>query len=136
MGLISFNKPEKLRTQDEHNDKYSSELSYGVGTYVSNMSDNDIHKWKGKIKYKNTDHPQIEIRKDSFVTVVAYNGYNYKSYKRDPDRWGRTTVGTNIHIGAAGPIQMSFDEWDKWRQVVEEAKEILCLIKVEMNPNE
>ena len=116
--ILDFNKPNKIRKTEEHNDYYSSD-SMVPGTYVPNMSNEDIEKWKAKLKYKNTDHPQIEIRKDSFVIVVAYNGYKYKHYDRNETR------DINVHIASAGPIQLTFEEWKEMKIAVLEAKEIL-----------
>ncbi len=115
MGLLWMIKTKKARPTEEHNIACSSDC--GVpGTYVPNMSREDRAKWKGKITGTRRGKPQIEIRKDSFVTIVGLNGYKYKYYD---------TTKFNIHVGASGPIVMTFEGWEEWRQVVEEAKEIL-----------
>jgi hypothetical protein len=88
------------------------------------MSEKDRKKWKGRMTSVTT-YPCVEIRKNSFVIVVGLDGYNYKSYRRIPDRWGGSTKGLNIHIASAGPIRLSFKEWDEFVAVVEEAKEHL-----------
>lgn len=36
-----------------------------------------------------------------------------------------STKGLNIHIASAGPIQLSFKDWEEFKQVVEEAKQFL-----------
>jgi hypothetical protein len=87
------------------------------------MSQKNQAKWKGKIVGKKKGCPQVEIRKDSFVTVVGLNGYNYKWYKVGDK--SSDTSGLNIHVASAGPIQMTFKDWEEWNQVIEEAKEIL-----------
>lgn len=117
MGLLCFDKPKKARSTEEHNIGCSSDC--GVpGTYVPNMSREDRKKWKGKIVGKSGKRPlQIEIRKNSFVTVVGLKGYKYKYYD---------TTKFNIHVAAAGPIQMTFKDWEEWRQCVEEATKILA----------
>jgi len=95
------------------------------GTYVPNMSRLDQSKWKGKLVGKRSGVLQVEIRKDTFVCIIALNGYNYKYYKKKPDRWGTSTTGKHIHIGASGPIQLTFKEWEEWGKVVQEAVEAL-----------
>ena len=116
MELLDFSKPEKVRSTEEHNEGTASDC--GVpGTYVPNMSREDREKWKGKIIGKSGKRPlQIEIRKNSSVTVVGLKGYKYKFY--DTDKF-------NIHVASSGPIQMTFKDWEEWRQCVEEAKKIL-----------
>lgn len=128
MGLICWDKPKKLRTAEKHNATYSSDSGVN-GTYVPNMSEKDRRKWKGKITQVTTS-PQVEIRKDSFVVVVGLDGYTYKYYRRIPkDGRGGSTKGLNIHIAAAGPIQMSFKVWEEFMDVVREARQALEELK-------
>jgi hypothetical protein len=122
MGLLCFDKPKKAHSTEDHNIACSSDCGI-PGTYVPNMSREDRAEWKGKIVGKKKGCPQVEIRKDSFVTVIGLNGYNYKWY-RVGDK-SSDTSGLNIHVASAGPIQMTFKDWEEWNQVIEEAKEIL-----------
>jgi hypothetical protein len=115
MGLLCFDKPKKAHSTEDHNIACSSDCGI-PGTYVPNMSRKDLAKWKGKVVGTRRGKPQVEIRKDGFVIVVGLKGYKYKYY--DPDN-------LNIHIASAGPIQMTFKDWEEWNQVIEEAKEIL-----------
>ena len=61
--------------------------------------------------------------------VVGLDGYDWKHYVRDSDRWGRTTRGLNIHFSLNGPLQMTFAEFEKFlleaRAVVEDAEATL-----------
>jgi hypothetical protein len=123
MGLITWDKPKKARSTGEHNDMFSSDSGVD-GTYVPNMSREDKAKWKGKVAHTTTS-PQVEIRKDTFVVVVGLDGYNYKYYRRVPERHSASTKGLNIHIASAGPIQLTFEQWEDFKTVVEEAKEKL-----------
>jgi len=128
MGLIYWEKPKKLRSTEKHNATYSSDSGV-AGTYVPNMSEKDRKKWKGKIT-QTTTSPQVEIRKDSFVVIVGLDGYTYKYYRRIPkDGHGGSTKGLNMHIAAAGPIQMSFKVWEEFVDVVREARWTLEEIK-------
>jgi hypothetical protein len=93
------------------------------GTFQPNMSDDDRSAWKAKLVGKKSGCLQVEIRKDSFVHIVALDGYNYKMYKKG-DKWSDTN-GLNMHIGASGPIQMTFKDWIDWTQAITEAIEVL-----------
>lgn len=128
MGLICWEKPKKLRSTEKHNAMHSSDSGVD-GTYVPNMSAKDRGKWKGKITQVTTS-PQVEVRKDSFVVIVGLDGYTYKYYRRIPkDGYGGSTKGLNIHIAAAGPIQMSFKVWEEFIAVVREARNVLEKLK-------
>lgn len=127
MGLLNFDKPKKVRSTKEHNEMFLADCEVD-GTYVPNMSQKDRRKWKGKVTGTRLGFPQVEIRKDTFVTVVALNGYNYKHYRTD-SKYG-STKDLNIHVASAGPIQMTFKDWEEWRQVVEEAKKVLENLRI------
>jgi hypothetical protein len=117
--LIKWDKPRKIRSAESRAKMYSSDS--GVpGTYVPNMSVDDMKSWKGKVVGMNNGHPQVEIRKHPFLMIVSVDGgYKYKFYT--PENTGRF----NVHISSAGPIQLTFDEWEEMKLVVEEAKEKL-----------
>ena len=61
MGLLSFDKPKKVRSAEEHNKMFSSDSGI-AGTYVPNMSKEDQLKWKAK--HIKGDDERIEIRKE------------------------------------------------------------------------
>lgn len=72
--ILCWDKPKKVMTAKQREDTYSSDC--GVpGTFVPNMSDDDRGRWKAKLVGHKAGHPQVEIRKDSFVVVVALTGY-------------------------------------------------------------
>jgi hypothetical protein len=122
-SIINWDKPQKIRPSKEHAGMYSSDS--GVpGTYMPNMSDDDIKKWKGKVVGATTGSPQVEIRKDCMVIIVSLGGgYQYKFYKRE------RTTGINIHVSMAGPTQLTFAEWDEMKNVVEEARQKLLTLQ-------
>lgn len=60
MGILNFDKPKKVSPTKEHNDYFQSDSGV-AGTYVPNMSEADLLKWKAK-KIGGTD-PRVEIRK-------------------------------------------------------------------------
>jgi len=120
--ILNWKKPKKLRSKDEHNEMYQSDCGT-PGTFVPNMSEDDRSSWKAKLVGKKSGCLQVEIRKDSFVHVVALDGYNYKHYKKG-EKWG-DTADLNMHIASSGPIQMTFKDWLDWTQAVAEAIEVL-----------
>jgi hypothetical protein len=67
--LLSFEKPKKIRSTEDHNNTFASEAP-AAGTYVPNMSVKDMRKWKAK-KIGGTDR-RIEIRKsiDGFDPII------------------------------------------------------------------
>ena len=131
MGIINWDKPKKIRGSKEHVDTHRSDSGI-PGTFVPNMSDGDVKKWKGKIVGITTGSPQVEIRKNSMLIIVSLGaGYQYKFYTREK------TIGINLHISMAGPTQLSFDEWGEMKAVVEEARqELLSIAKSEEDPEE
>jgi hypothetical protein len=59
--LLSFDKPKKLRPTEQHNSNFSSDSGI-AGTYVPNMSQKDMERWKAK-HISRGDDPRVEIRK-------------------------------------------------------------------------
>ena len=119
MGTMMWDKPKKIMTEEARRERFQSDCEV-PGTYFPNMNLEDRKRWKGKIVGKTTKSPQVEIRKDTFVVVVSLGGgYKYKYYNRDE------TIGLNLHIGASGPIQLTFKEWDEMKKVVNEAIGVL-----------
>ena len=125
--LLSFEKVSKVMTEEERVNKYSSD-SHVPGTYVPNMSEDDMKKWKGKhIKGKDE---RIEIRKTVYGTQLVvivykeartekdtrYNGEEYEYY-----------VHKDVHISANGKILLDKVEHEELNQVIAEAKYILHL---------
>ena len=118
-SLISWEKPKKTRTKEEHNAYYQSD-SEVPGTYVSNISNDDMKKWKGKIVGMRLGHPQIEIRRYPFVMILSNGGYKHKKfYTRE------STRDFVFHLSTSGAIQFTQEELEEFMQVIEEAKEKL-----------
>jgi hypothetical protein len=110
MGLISWDKPKKVMSTEAHNSTYSSDSGI-AGTYVSNMSREDMLKWKGK-KFIKTPKPRIEVRKyfpqggANVLIIVSKSNPNY-------------TISTN------GKIMMSLKDMGEFHDVINEAYELL-----------
>lgn len=122
MGIISWEKPKKVNTTEEHNQKYSSDSGI-AGTYASNMSNEDKKKWKGKMVI-NCPMPRVELRK----TFMEYRGCYAQvliivSYK-DP----------NILISTNGKIVMPYSGWNEFNLVIQEAMNELS-IQLEIKEN-
>ena len=58
--ILSFETPKKLRSAEKHNEMYQSNAGVN-GTYVPNMSKEDMNLWKAK-HIKGSDE-RVEIRK-------------------------------------------------------------------------
>lgn len=58
--VLNFEKPKKARSTEDHNSTYSSDTGV-AGTYMPNMSEKDMKKWKAK--KVGGDDPRVEIRK-------------------------------------------------------------------------
>jgi hypothetical protein len=123
MSLIDFNKPKKIRSTEEHNKMFASDSGVD-GTYVPNMSDADRKKWKG-IHIKGTDE-RIEIRKSiggTQMLIVVYKKARFTDWKVDRNEWLKNH--NNVRISMNGKLDMTFDDYDEFKNVIEEAKEIL-----------
>lgn len=123
MGLIDFNKPQKVHSTENHNEMYSSDSGV-AGTYVPNMSVADMKKWKGK-HIKGVDE-RIEIRKTiggTQLLVVVYKDVRFTDYKVNREEWYKNHK--NVRMSMNGKLDMTFAEYDELVKVIDEAKEIL-----------
>ena len=80
MALLTWDKPKKLRSTEEHNRMHSADC-VADGAYAPNMSDADKRKWKAK-KIGGKD-PRIEIRKTTpghLVKTPAVGGGWFHSH--------------------------------------------------------
>ena len=129
--LINWDKPKKLRSTKEHNEMYMSDCEVD-GTYVSNMSRQDKETWKGTLKTHKDGSEQVELRKTfgsaQLLIIVADDGYNYKYYKRDPEKpYQNSTKEFNMHVSMNGPLQLTFDQWEEIGRAVQEARNKLVV---------
>lgn len=126
MGVLTWEKPEKLRSSEEHAADHSADGA-PPGAYVPNMSAEDRMKWKAKLAGHKAGYPQVELRRDGCVIVVSSRGYKYKHYDtRDIKRWDKKSKNADevclIHIACSGPMSLTTEEYGKMLQAVEEAK--------------
>lgn len=129
MGILNWDKPAKLKNADTHNKKHSSDSGV-AGTYVPNMSKEDMNKWKAKY-IKGADE-RIEIRKSILGTqlliVVKKEGGFIDKYRK----FGNVTVKMSMN----GPLFMSDDILTELQLAVSEAKEILTDVVIEKAKSE
>lgn len=124
--LLDFNKPSKIMTEQERQDKYTSDGAV-PGTYVPNMSEEDMKKWKGK--YIKGKDERVEIRKSINGVQLVVIVYKETRYEEKTSTYSNETykvfVHKNIHMSANGKIRLSFDEYQELLQVINEAQIIL-----------
>jgi len=114
MSLLSWDKPKKARTTEKHNNTFVADGA-PPGTYVPNMSDEDVHKWKAKLI--GGKDQRVEVR-------VTVNGK-----PRGSDKWGPSAAvllvvrpeGTVV-FSANGKAELDID---KLTQAIAEAKKAL-----------
>lgn len=121
--MINWDKPKKVRTTEEHNKMYSSDSGI-PGTYVPNMSEEDLYSWRGKLVGQRTGFPHVELRKAFTADVLIYvslgEGFKISKYE-GPDQ----TKGINVRISSNAAISLTFEELQELNLVIEEAKEKL-----------
>jgi hypothetical protein len=123
--LLDFEKPVKIHTTEEHNKMYSSSAD-AAGTYVPNMSKEDMLKWKAK--HITGENERIEIHKtiDGVqVVIIVYKKarpvlkYDYKK----KEEWDKRHQ--SVRMSMNGKLDMTWDNWFDMEQAVKEAFEIL-----------
>jgi len=109
MNILSFDKPKKLCSTEQHNEDHQSDSGI-AGTYVSNMSEADKLAWKAK-HIKGAD-PRVEIRK----TLSSEQGYAQVLLMV------RTS---GVVMSANGRMVFSIRDWHDLQHAVVEAAEVL-----------
>lgn len=107
--MINWDKPKKIRSTEGHNKTYQSDS--GVpGTFVPNMSTEDMYSWKGKLVGTATNSPRVELRKSfsrnghyAQMLVVIYISEDY------------------VTISSNGKIAMTLNELSEFHQATDEA---------------
>jgi len=121
-NLLSFDKPKKVVSTEEHNEKHMSDSGI-AGTYVSNMSKEDSLKWKAK-HIKGNDE-RIEIRKmfNCGVSMVMIVYKNPKKAVESGNGWNRGNQ--DIRISMNGKLDLTWDDFLDINEAGKEALEIL-----------
>ena len=137
--VLTFEVPKKLRSTEKHNEMHTSDSGI-AGTYVPNMSKEDMELWKAK-HIKGEDE-RIEIRKTIEgvqLLVVVYkkvyqpkypkypNDINktgaYGKYKEQMNEWHKRHQ--SVRISMNGKLDMTWDNWWDLTEAIHEAGEIL-----------
>lgn len=128
MSIIDFERPKKVLPTKKHNAKYSSDSGI-PGTFVPNMSEDDMVKWKGR-HFRGNDE-RIEIRKTfQWTNGKPYpDGRNYYSQvlivvRKNPINDPAVVISTN------GKVGMNISEYQQFTEAINEANEILNKDKV------
>jgi hypothetical protein len=123
MNIIDFEKPKKVRSTEDHNQMHSSDSGV-AGTFVPNMSADDMKRWKGK--HIKGDDERIEIRKTIGgvqLLIVVYKAVRFTHWKVDQKEWYNNH--NNVRISMNGKLDMTFTEYDEFTKVIEEVKNLL-----------
>ena len=122
MAILDFNKPAKVRSTADHNKRYMSDSGVD-GTYVPNMSEADMKKWKAK-HIKGADE-RIEIRKT--LNGVQLLVVVYKTRKETEGYGGIMRMEhENVQMSMNGKLQMSFAQYKELKEAISEAIVILA----------
>lgn len=118
MSVLNWDKPLKVRDTESHNKIHMSDSGV-AGTYVPNMTKEDMYKWKAK-HIKGADE-RIEIRKtilgSQLLVIVKKEGGFEDKYKRFKD--------VTVKMSMNGPLYMTDDDSIDLQSAISEAKEIL-----------
>ncbi len=141
--ILDFDKPKKVRTTEDHNNLFSSDSGV-AGTFVPNMSKEDMKKWKAK--HIGGDDERIEIRKTlggSQVLIVVYKDSYHPPYPKYPDtKYSDSAYHVNlakykekqkewykrheeIKLSMNGKVDMTFEEYAEMREAITEAKMLM-----------
>lgn len=123
-NVLDFEKPKKVRSTEEHNEKFQSDSGV-AGTYVPNMSKEDMNKWKAK-HIKGEDE-RVEIRKTiegvQLVIIVYKKARPVKWDYKKQDEWNKRHQ--DIRMSMNGKLDLTWDNFWDMQEAVKEALEIM-----------
>ena len=120
--ILNFDTPKKLRSTEKHNEMFQSDSGI-AGTYVSNMSNEDLGVWKDKhIKGKDE---RIEIRKTINSVQLLVVVYKKSTITKSKNWRDRTKDHNDVRISMNGKLDMTYDEYYDMNEAIREATEIL-----------
>jgi len=134
--ILSFETPKKLRTAEKHNEMHQSDSGI-AGTYVPNMSKEDMNLWKAK--HIKGDDERVEIRKTlggaQLLIVVYKKEYQpkYPKYPNDVNKVGEytrlrtewTKRHQNVRMSMNGKVDLTWNDYEKMQDAIEEALEVM-----------
>ena len=127
--ILSFEKPKKIRSTETHNEMNMSDSGV-AGTYVSNMSEADKKRFKGKY-IKGADE-RVEIR-------IQINGVNvlikvFKNKKETKGDWrAKANDHNKLQMSMNGKLDITLNEWALINDSIDEAK---CLLDGDFTPED
>ena len=118
--VLSWEKPKRKMSKED----WKEQVFDGgpPGSYLPNMSDEDVKRWKAKhIKGK---YARVEIRKELSALVVIVVSKSGTPTKKHKTIWDEKDVGheDNLIISMNGKAHLSFEEFDELKQAVAEAR--------------
>lgn len=123
-NVLDFEKPKKVRTTEEHNEMFSSDSGV-AGTYVPNMSKEDMNKWKAK--HITGEEERVEIRKTiegvQLVIIVYKKARPAKWDYKKQDEWNKRHQ--DIRMSMNGKLDLTWDNFWDMQEAVKEALEIM-----------
>lgn len=126
MSVLMWEKPEQAVSKESW--KSRSADSAPPGAYTSNMSVEDLRRWKACVKGHTKGYPQVELRRDGMVIVLSTDGYKYKSYDTRGIVDDEDNMGGHVHIVCSGPVMLSLAEYDELQTALYEGWRALRLI--------
>ncbi len=123
-NVLDFEKPKKVRTTEEHNEMFSSDSGV-AGTYVPNMSKEDMNKWKAK--HITGEEERVEIRKTiegvQLVIIVYKKARPVKWNYKKQDEWNKRHQ--DVRMSMNGKLDLTWDDFWDMQEAVKEALEIM-----------
>ena len=123
-SVLDFEKPKKVRTTEEHNEMFSSDSGV-AGTYVPNMSKEDMNKWKAK--HITGEEERVEIRKTiegvQLVIIVYKKARPVKWNYKKQDEWNKRHQ--DVRMSMNGKLDLTWDDFWDMQEAVKEALEIM-----------
>jgi len=123
-NVLDFEKSKKVRTTEEHNEMFSSDSGV-AGTYVPNMSKEDMNKWKAK--HITGEEERVEIRKTiegvQLVIIVYKKARPVKWNYKKQDEWNKRHQ--DVRMSMNGKLDLTWDDFWDMQEAVKEALEIM-----------
>lgn len=121
-SVLMWERPRRVMSKEQHQSISADGAPPGV--YIPNMSRADRLRWKAKLTGTRRKKPQIELRRNGMVIVVAGSkGYKYKARDRGPK------FAHHMHITSNDAQVFDMAGWTTLVHAVEEARQVLRLIE-------
>lgn len=125
MKILTFEKPKKITNDPE---SLGGFCGGPEGGYIPNMSQEDIEKYKAKKVGGEVPRVEIRVSHPSEVLIKVKNKFINppKNVWNDPSwKLARDHGSKNIKISMNGPVELTFDEWEIFKEAINEAVSIM-----------